>query len=200
VTVQAPHVTAAERADRNRRIAEARAMTGLTWPEVAARFGVSERTARRAARAHAQGSARLRSADSTPEVPSAGELLAARPEDVLATALRHFEWLLAGLQREAAEGDNSSSRVGAYNAYGRMLEKQLVLLQAVGQLPVELGALRHLLDLRETARRMLDAMDAFEREVGAVEVLEVRRAAERVRGTFNELLGIEERPALEAAA
>ena len=51
-------LTPAERADRARRIAEAKG-AGATWPEVAARFGVSEKTARRAARAHAEGAARL---------------------------------------------------------------------------------------------------------------------------------------------
>lgn len=50
-------LTAVERADRARRIAETKA-SGATWETVAAMFGVSEKTARRAAKAHAEGTAR----------------------------------------------------------------------------------------------------------------------------------------------
>lgn len=51
-------MTAVERADRARRIAETKA-TGGTWETVAAMFGVSEKTARRTAKAYAEGTARL---------------------------------------------------------------------------------------------------------------------------------------------
>ena len=127
-------LTAVERADRARRIAETKA-AGATWETVAAMFGVSEKTARRAAKAHAEGTARL--AD-----PPAAALAAipSRPADLdpqlifteVVAAHREAMIDLAALARNA---DNDSARVGAIKARTAAGAQLVGLLASVGLMP-----------------------------------------------------------------
>ena len=97
---------AAERADRNRRIAAAKA-AGATWPEVAESFGVSESTARRAAAEHAA---------SAPSHGSADEYNA---DAIIRRILRGHRVAMERLEPLTRRADNDSARVGANRAlYG----------------------------------------------------------------------------------
>lgn len=112
---------AAERADRNRRIAEARA-TGLTWRECAERFDVSVMTARRAAAEHAATAA-----------PTAD------PESIDADALVHrvvraHVRALDRLDRLPARLDNHSAEIGASRAYASVSVSLLGVLYQLGLL------------------------------------------------------------------
>lgn len=81
---------------------------------------------------------------------------------------------------------------GANDARGQIM----LLLQMTGRLPQDLTALRHLIDLRAIAVRMLDVMDKFERglanlNLDAATQQAVDAGVLEVRGTFNELLGLD---------
>jgi hypothetical protein len=109
---------------------------------------------------------------------------------------------------EATMKDQLAVAVGAKKGANDARDKVLTLLQLTGRLPEQLGSLRHLIDLRQIAVRMLDAMDRFDEAVAKVEMTsgqaaEVFEASGEVRRTFEEVLGIEhdeEPPAIEAAA
>lgn len=100
---------------------------------------------------------------------------------------------------EALEKGQLSNAVGAKKAALESHEKTLMLLQLTGRMPQDLSTLRHLIDLRAIAVRILDSLDAFEREMHVVlrlsddeERVEAgRAAAEKIRTTFNDLIGIE---------
>lgn len=101
-TASRRRLTAAERAERNRRITEARA-TGEPWGPIAAREGLSVKQARRAAADHleseiAAGPRRLSDID--------GPALLVKIIDAQERAL-------SAALREMTAGDNSSARVGA---------------------------------------------------------------------------------------
>lgn len=87
---------AAERAARNARIAEAKA-AGATWPEVAERFALSERQARRTAAEHAATAVAERSVDA---------------DALVARIIRVHAVSLDRLERLSARADNDSARVG----------------------------------------------------------------------------------------
>lgn len=109
-----------------------------------------------------------------------------------------FEALASAAIASEHYGAATSAMKGANDAR----EKIMMILQATGRLPQEMGALRHLMDVRSVAIRMLDTMEEFDREMtlalglGTSEAqrLAAREAAEKVRTTFAQLLGLEEGP------
>lgn len=86
----------AGRVERDRQIAEARDVEGLTWPAIAARFGIDERTAQRGYRRHVDAVA----AGTVPEVDVRGA--AARVVRIHLDSLARLEVLVA-----EAKGDNA---------------------------------------------------------------------------------------------
>ena len=95
-------LTAAERAERNRRIAEARA-DGEPWAPIAAREGLSVKQARRAATDHLKS-----------EVPAGPRRLGdIDGPTLLARIVDAQERALSAALAEVTAGDNSSARVGA---------------------------------------------------------------------------------------
>lgn len=123
-------LTAAERVERNRRIAEAKA-SELTWERVAEAFGVSEKTARRAARAHAEGAARLRLSDGggPPEPPADLDPQAIFTEVVAV----HLDVMrdLANVR----EASNPAARVGAQRVRITAGQQLIAILAEVGLMP-----------------------------------------------------------------
>jgi hypothetical protein len=108
----ARHLTAAERAERNRQIAETH-LSGSTWDEVGERFRMSGRQAKRCAKEHAEAVARLGGSRARGRVPAAGEV---DVEALLALmAHAHDIALRRGLALLYA-ADNDNAQVGAMRA------------------------------------------------------------------------------------
>lgn len=121
LTPHRPHaLSAAERVERNRRIAAAKA-AGATWPEVADAFGVSEKTARRAAAEHA----------ATAAPPADADLDA---ETLVRRVLQVHDVALDRLERLAARADNDSARVGAARSLATVSVSLLDVLGRLGLL------------------------------------------------------------------
>lgn len=158
---------------------------GLTWEEVGAEVGLSASQAQRVA------------AERRKVMPIQLDMDPAR---IVEAAFEGFQASVADLERialAAAEKEQLAVAVGAKKGANEAREKILALLQATGRLPQELGALRHLIDLRAVAVKMLDTMDRFEEAVRVIELTEEQRdqldeAVAGARGTFHDLIGIEE--------
>lgn len=128
-------MTAAERADRARRIAERKAAAGLTWEQLATEFGVSVSTARRAAESHARGTARLQAPTASEVVRTAerpGEL---DPEALFVSVIEMHEQVMSDLAAVAGSSTNDSAKVGALKARLLAGRQLVVLLASVGLLP-----------------------------------------------------------------
>lgn len=99
----------------------------------------------------------------------------------------------------ALTGENHSAAVSAKKGANEARERLIDLLQRTGRLPQELGALRHLMDLRAIAVRMLDAVEEFDRTIEALELEGeeaeiVADAAARLREVFEVATGTVEDP------
>lgn len=190
-------LTAAAQAARDS-LMVARRVQGWTWEATAREAGITVRQAKNAVKARQEGAPLQFAADPV------------RVVEEIFTAYQLSIGDFEAIALQAIEDGNLAAAVGAKRSANDARDKVLTLLQLTGRLPQELGSLRHLMDLRAIAVRMLDTMDAFEREMGdalklrkeADRVEAGREAARKVRLTFNELLGIEsppeELPAIEA--
>lgn len=127
-------LTAVERADRARRIAETKA-TGATWETVAAMFGVSEKTARRAARSHAEGTARLTEPPAVAEAPGTFRPADLDPQLIFIEVVAAHREAMTNLAALARDADNDSARVGASKALTAAGAQLVGLLASVGLMP-----------------------------------------------------------------
>jgi hypothetical protein len=137
-------VSASRRARRNAEIAEARA-SGLPWAVVAARFGVSERTARRAEREHLAAAA-----------AGSDGLALLDPAALLRQVLEVHVWALARLGEVAGRADNTSSEVGAIRSRAATARDLLALLSHVGLLPAGPAGWSADIELRVAAAAMVE--------------------------------------------
>jgi transcriptional regulator with XRE-family HTH domain len=182
-TPKGAYLTAARQGMRDS-LMVARLAQGWTWEEVAAEAGVSKTTAMRAVKARREAMPITLSMD---------------PALIIERAFEGFQLSIADFERLAAaatEKEWLAVAVGAKKGANEAREKVLALLQATGRLPHDLGALRHLIDLRALAARMLDAVADFQQEVAAG--ADPEDAAVRLRQTFNSLIGLEEERELPA--
>lgn len=165
----------------------ARVAQGWTWEAIAGEAGVSVASAKRHVSAR-KGSALLQ--------------LNADPVRIIEQVFEQYQLSVGDFEAIAAaalERNQLAVAVGAKKGANDARDKIILLLQATNRLPQDLGALRHLIDLRAIAVRMLDAVDAFEREVeviGHIEDADARQAAARdaarqVRLTFSEMVGLD---------
>lgn len=164
----------------------ARRVQGWTWEQISAEAGLSVTAAQRAV-------------DSRSNTPIHFNADPVRVIEDVFTAYQLSIGDFEAIAYEALKGKNYSAAVGAKKGANDARDKVLTLLQLTGRLPHELGSLRHLIDLRAIAVRMLDTMDSFEQRLAAMQLAaadreELRAATREVRTTFNELLGIEEEP------
>jgi hypothetical protein len=191
-TNRRPRLNSAQRAQRDS-LMVARRVQGWTWEAIAQEAGVTVTTAQKAVDARSN----------TPIHFNADPVRVI--EDVF-TAYQLSIGDFEAIAMEALAANNYAAAVGAKKGANDARDKVLTLLQLTGRLPHELGSLRHLIDLRAIAVRMLDTMDAFEERIAAMaftpeDRLQIREATREVRTTFNELLGIEpEQQALPEAA
>ena len=135
--------TAAERAERNRRIAEARA-AGAEWKSIAAQEGVSVRTAQRLAEDH------LRSEAARPQ-----RLAEIDAESVLARTIDAQQRALANALVLMVNGENGGVRVGATRTVATLSAALQASLFRVG-LVGDVGLHRFLAELELAARAMFD--------------------------------------------
>ena len=107
------------------------------------------------------------------------KLLDLQPVKIVEAMLRRSQmaWRLSATT--AAHTENDGIRIGAIRTMLDCDERVLLILQSTGHMPRELGTLRHLVDVRHIAVRMIDAVRGLESG---------ERTPEEVRGTFEELL------------
>lgn len=139
-----PSLTASARAERNRRIAAARA-AGRAWAEIAAEFSISERTARRAEREHLAAAA-----------AGSDGLALLDPAALLRQVLDVHVWALARLGEVAGRADNTSAEVGAVRSRAATARDLLALLSHVGLLPAGPAGWSADVELRAAAAAMVE--------------------------------------------
>lgn len=168
----------------------ARLAQNWTWPAIAAEAGISVTAAKKAVKARQENAPLALNED---------------PVKIVEDVMRGYQLSVGDLEAmssAAVEADNLNAAVGAKKGANEARDKMLMLLQMTGRLPQELGALRHLIDIRAIAIRMLDTMDAFEEKMLKMDLSAKQRRTVTsnvltVRSTFNELIGLkedEERP------
>lgn len=165
------------------------------WEAIAAEAGISVAAARKAV---------------AKRIADAPLNLKSDPVEVVERIFEGYQLSIGSFQAlsaAAAESNNLAASVGALKGANDAREKLLALLQATGRLPQEMGTLRHLIDIRAIAVRMLDVMEDFERDMvlalGLQEDEERREAARaaagKVRATFAELMGLDD-PSVDGTA
>lgn len=135
-------LAAHEKVERDRLVVADRAR-GLTWPTIGARHGLSERQCRTI----------------WTESLSRHDLPDADPFEVVGEVLAQWDSLIERLALLAEEADQDSVRVAALRAQADALRTRLILCQAVGLLPRDLGLFRHEADVRAVARAILSVFD-----------------------------------------
>jgi hypothetical protein len=150
-----PADRAAARRGRNRAIAEARD-GGATWPQIAERFRLSERHARRAYAEHLR---------------EAGEVVNLDAGEALREVLNVHVWALGELRALASSADNSSARVGAIRSRVSVSHDLLRLLVAAGVVPPPEHAARMQLEVEKKrfAAAMIDVLEQRGIEYGDLE-------------------------------
>ena len=133
-------LTPEQRHVRNMRIVQARLGRGLSWPNVAATYRLSERACRTIVKAYRDAQPSLKAID---------------PIDTIEERLFQLQGAAEELALVAQTADNDSARIGAIKARLDALAQHTELLQAVGVLPNELGRLRVEVDVRVIAQRVL---------------------------------------------
>lgn len=187
-----PRLPAAAAQLRDTRMAVRRAQ-GWSWEMIAQEAGISVRGAKYRVKKRQENAPVVLTTDPAKIIEDMAEQLTLSVGDFEAMAAAYVEV-------------NPNAAIGAKRSANDAREQLLRLLQATGRLPQELGALRHLIDLRAIGVRMLDAMDSFERKASELELDAATRKAITdatldVRSTFNELIGLEdEPPVLESPA
>jgi hypothetical protein len=139
----------------------ARKATGATWAEVAAEFAVAKSTARKGVADHLGARVTPGADGALVHAPvSAGDPLAVDARDALRDALATYEWATERLRDLAANGDNSSARVGAVRAAVLVTEKRIELLLATGVIPSGDAVTRARVDAekRQFAAAVIDAL------------------------------------------
>jgi hypothetical protein len=167
---------------------------GWPWESIAEEAGISVTSAKKAVAAR-QDSAPLR--------------LNMDPVEVIERVAEGYQLSIGDLEAvayEAMKANNLTAAVGAKKAANDAREKLLAVFQATGRLPQELSQLRHLIDVRQIAVQMMDTMDVFERDIEVAKTMPPEEqtriladAADRVRGAFGKLLGLDENTLPEAS-
>lgn len=162
----APGTSESDRSARNAEVARLRE-EGLSWAEVAARVGVSERTARRAYEEFLRTAAVVRLED-------------VDPERIVARVVRSHLASLDRLERLAARADNDNARLGSARAVASVGVSLLDVLARVGVLG-DPGLARFHAEMRRAAEVIFRLADRHELPseavLEAIEALPRREAA-----------------------
>lgn len=180
-------LSAAKQALRDQLMVQ-RVAEGWTWGSIAAEAGMTPSAARNAVQR------RIRDAPLH---------LKSDPVEVVERIFQGYQLSIGSFEAlavAAVETGNLAVAVGAKRSANDARDRVLAVMQATGRMPQEMESLRHLIDIRAIAVRMLDAMDDFGRDMVLAEGLmddgarreAARAAAAKVQTTFAELMGLEE--------
>lgn len=131
---------------RNELIIQRRLVDKWSWPRIAEEAGVNERRCRKIF-AEAE------------EQPSG--LLDQRPTAIIEEWLRGYRRSIVQFDAMAAGADNTAAAVGAVKAANQARDSIILLLQAVGHVPHDLGRIKIARDLEALATTMFRAIEDF---------------------------------------
>ena len=174
---QGARLTAAKQSLRDSLMVQ-RSTQGWTQAAIAAEAEVSERTVKRV----------------IAERQAIGEALLDRdPIDVVRDLATQWEGSIADMEAMASAyvEDNPAVALGAKKGADQARERLLLLLQATGRMPRDMGGLGDLMGMRELASDMVAAVHAFKR--GEAD-------ADHVEETFTRALGLGQRQELPAGS
>jgi hypothetical protein len=115
-------------------------------------------------------------------------LLEHAPVKIVEGMLRRSQMAWRMAATAAAHAEQDGVRITAIRTMLDADERVLQILQSTGHLPNELGTLRHLVDVRHIAIKMIDAVRDLESG---------ERSPEQVRGVFEDLLALTEGEVIE---
>lgn len=149
-----PKQTAKDKALRNAEIVQYRLdHPTMPWSDIAEVFKVSRSTA---------CEAWARWEDSEVEVfREALKLISSDPTGYVAAKIESFKKLQEAAEKLLTNSEYEAVKLGAIRAILDVHSKEISLLQQTKMLPQDLGHIRHIFDLRFTARVMLDVIDDF---------------------------------------
>src|SRR3954453_326592 len=136
-------MTPHERARRNGEFFSARAR-GLTWPTVAAQFGLSERQCRRIV--HEQRECR----------PAVTEL---DLYELVQDTIEAYDAGIEELALLARETEHHGAKLGAIKARLDAIRSKWEVLRAIGVLPADLGRLSAEIDVQQVAPTIVEVFD-----------------------------------------
>lgn len=116
------------------------------------------------------------------------KLLEHAPVKIVEGMLRRSQMAWRMAATAAAHAEQDATRITAIRTMLDADERVLEILQSTGHLPRELGTLRHLVDVRHIAIKMIDAVRDLESG---------ERSPEQVRGVFEDLLALTEGEVIE---
>lgn len=140
------HLPPEERIQRDAQIVAAR-MRGLSWGQISATYGVSERRCREIHKAYREEHKTLRHFD---------------PLEIVDDLLEGYQGTIEELAMIAATTAGDNARVGAINSKMVAMEKMSRLLQDIGVLPHDLGQLRVVVDARVVADQIMKVIVEYD--------------------------------------
>lgn len=156
---------------RNELIIQRRLVDEWEWPQIAEEAGIGVRQCKQVFDDAEKG---------------ASGLLDQRPTGIIEEWLRGYRRSVVQFEALAVEADNTSAAVGAIKAANDARDKIIVLLQAIGHVPHDLGKIKVQRDLETIAASMFSAVEAFRR--GDID-------EEGVATVFYDAAGIDKPPA-----
>jgi hypothetical protein len=157
-------MTSHERFLRNSQVVRERAR-GLGWAEISARFGLSDRQARRVVAEYRESRPHLHELD---------------PIEIIEEALLQHDAAIEDLALLAQTTSHDGTKLGAIKGRLEALRAKLELMAAVGVLPRDLRRLQIEVDIRHVAQAILDVFAAYdvphEVQRAVVEAVESRNA------------------------
>lgn len=124
------------------------------------------------------------------------DLLEMKPLEVIRNLIHGFQNAILDFEQMAQDADQTSAAVGAKKGANESRVHLLRLLQATGQLPYELGTMRHEVEVGHVVTVLLDTVEAFTARINSIDLgdgkKEVIDAAAEVSKTLEQLAAGEE--------
>jgi hypothetical protein len=127
---------------------------GLTWPQVAAKYEISRRTAQRRVAAHQQAMA----SDGAPDRPTGLLVLRIDPVAEIIDMVASRERIATQLEAIASSTTHDGYKIAALMRLDEIKERRIALLQACGLMPVNLGLPRAVGEVQSLVREMHEVL------------------------------------------